>query len=732
MLGNLSQHKMKRLIVLVILIVPFIVTAQNTFTAAIKDAETKERLIGATAHIPALKIGASTDTTGKLMIKNIPAGKYEIQFSYTGYARNSIVFEFPIKDSLSVEILLANISEQLGEVTITSSTRSSRNIANIPTRIETIAAGELEEKSVMQPGNIKMLLTESTGIQTQQTSQVSGSSSIRIQGLDGKYTQLLQDGFPLYSGFASGLSILQIPPLNLKRVEVIKGSTSTLYGGGAIAGLINLITKEPIKKRELSALVNVNQTAALDMSSFYAERYKKTGLTVYAAGNFQKAYDNNKDGFSDIPEFSRYTINPKFFYYPNDKTTLSFGLNAGFEKRTGGDIKAISNNPDPVHVFYERNSSNRYSSQTKYDKTFSDKTALTIKNSIGYFNRKIQRATYGFEGQQFATFSEANYLIPNEKAEWNIGLTYITDNFKHLNTTVNKLDYYSSVFGIFAQHNLTVSKKTIVESGLRIDITNRNKIFALPRVSLLYKINSKLTSRIGGGLGYKLPTIFSEDAEEIAFQNILPLKFSKVNPEKSAGLNADLNYKTSLFDKLYISVNQLFFYTVIQKPLVLAKLSSSGNREFQNANGNIDTKGFESNVKIRYNDISCYIGYTYIDATKHFDNLNYTNPLTSKHRLNANLMYESEERFRLAYEVFYIGKQYLSSGKEVRDYWVMGVSGEYKFKHISLFLNLENFLDTRQSRWEPMYSGNIQNPQFREVYTPTEGFIFNGGFKLNL
>ncbi len=723
---------MKKLIIFIISGLPFFANAQNTFTAFLKDGETKERLIGATAYLPALKIGASTDTTGKLNIKNIPNGKFAIQFSYTGYTKKEMEVEFPVKDSLHLEILLTTQSEQLGEVTITSTTRSSRNIANIATRIETIAAGELEEKSVMQPGNIKMLLTESTGIQTQQTSQVSGSASIRIQGLDGKYTQLLQDGFPLYSGFASGLSILQIPPLNLKRVEVIKGSASTLYGGGAIAGLINLITKEPTAKRELSALVNTNQTEALDISTFYAERYKKTGLTVYAAGNFQKAYDNNKDGFSDIPEFNRYTINPKFFYYPNDKTTLSIGLSAGFEKRTGGDIKAINNNADFAHIFYERNSSNRYSSQTKYAKTFSNQTVLTIKNSIGYFNRKIERPTYGFEGQQVATFSEANYLIPNEKAEWNIGLNFITDNFKQLKTTVNKLDYYNAAFGIFAQNNLSVSKKITVETGLRIDITNRSKLVALPRLSLLYKINSKLTSRIGGGLGYKLPTIFSEDAEEKAFQNILPLAVTKVSPEKSSGLNADLNYKTSLFDKVFISINQMFFYTIIQKPLILNQIAATNNFEFINANGNIQTKGFETNAKIRYKDISCYIGYTYIDATRNFNNTSYANPLTSKHRLNANLMYEWEERLRLAYEVFYVGQQYLSSGEKVRDYWVMGVSGEYKFKHFSIFLNLENFLDARQSRWEPMYSGNIQSPQFREVYTPTDGIIFNGGLKLNL
>ncbi|MFT6689460.1 MAG: outer membrane receptor for ferrienterochelin and colicins, partial [Saprospiraceae bacterium] len=158
----------------------------------------------------------------------------------------------------------------------------------------------------------------------------------------------------------------------------------------------------------------------------------------------------------------------------------------------------------------------------------------------------------------------------------------------------------------------------------------------------------------------------------------------------------------------------------------------TANYAFENANGNIETKGFETNLKLRFEDISCYIGYTYIDAQKNFDNNSTINPLTAKHRINANVMYEWEEKLRIAYEVFYVGNQLLTNNEKVSDYWIMGVSGEYKFKYFSLFLNLENFLDSRQSKWENMYSGTIQNPQFREVYTPTDGFILNGGIKVRL
>ena len=703
--------------------------AQNSFKAVLKDGETKEPLVGATALFFGTTNGSTADLNGLITISNIPDGKQIIVFRYLGYEQRSDTFNFPLPSIEPINIFLQSSKSELEEVVV-SSTRSSRTIDDIPTRIETIAAGELEEKSVMQPGSIKMLLTESTGIQTQQTSQVSGSSSIRIQGLDGKYTQLLQDGFPLYSGFSSGLSILQIPPLNLKRVEVIKGSASTLYGGGAIAGLINLITKEPTDKRELSLLVNGNQTQALDVSSFYSERYKKTGLTIYAAGNLQNAYDANKDGFSDIPKFNRYTISPKFFYYPNSSTVLSIGLNAGIEDRTGGDMKAITAMSDTAHSFFEKNTSNRYSSQIKFVKTFSNKHVLSVKNSVGYFDRKIARSAYTFQGNQIATYSELNYLIPKERSEWNLGVNYITDDFKQTDTSSRKLNYFNTTFGGFAQNTFNLSKRIILETGLRADITNRNDIFLLPRLSMLFKINQKLSSRIGGGLGYKSPTVFSEEAEERAFQYIQPLDYNKIHPERSTGFNADLNYKTGIGEKGFFSINQMFFYTVLQKPLIL--VPDQNLLAFENANGTIETQGFETNAKIKYGDFSCFIGYTFIDAKRKFKDTTFINPLTAKHRINANVMYEWEEKLRIAYEVFYIGEQYLTTGEKTRDYWVMGISAERKFKHFSLFVNFENFLDVRQSKWEPMYNGGIQNPQFREIYTPTDGIIFNGGFKLTL
>jgi outer membrane receptor for ferrienterochelin and colicins len=316
---------MKKFIVLLTaLLYTTISYSQNTFNAIIKDAKTNQPLIGATALLQGSSKGASADTSGLLTITNIPNGKQIINFRYIGYQSLADTLDFPLSTTEPLLIMLSpqgkGDGEELEEVVI-GATRSSRTIANIPTRLEVIAGEEIDEKGNMKPGDIRMILAESTGIQTQQTSATSGNASIRIQGLDGKYTQIIRDGFPLYSGFSGGLGLLQIAPLDLKQVEVIKGSSSTLYGGGAIAGLVNLVSKVPTDERQLNLMLNGTSALGLDVSAFYAEKFKKTGVTVYAAYNHGSPYDPADIDLTAIPKYNRFTLNPKLFLYLMIKPT---------------------------------------------------------------------------------------------------------------------------------------------------------------------------------------------------------------------------------------------------------------------------------------------------------------------------------------------------------------------------------------------------------------------------
>jgi len=227
----------------------------------------KTPLSYASVRLKGAKNGWTADSTGTVKIK-LPSDSQTLVFiaSYIGYESQEKLITTPFSDSLIV-IELFSVEEE--EEVVIQSTRSSRTIRDIPTRVEFVAGEELDEKANMKPGDIRMVLNESTGITTQQTSATSANSSIRIQGLDGRYTQILKDGFPLYAGFSGGLGLLQTPPLDLKQFEVIKGSSSTLYGGGAIAGLVNLISKTPTEERELKFLLDITSAGGINTSSFY-------------------------------------------------------------------------------------------------------------------------------------------------------------------------------------------------------------------------------------------------------------------------------------------------------------------------------------------------------------------------------------------------------------------------------------------------------------------------------
>ena len=432
---------LKNILPLLALIYSTIAFGQNTFKAKIIDAESKEVLFGASAIVKGTANGSSADKNGFLEIRNIPTGKQIIIFTYMVYQQRNDTINFPFKQTEPLEIQLSAEGEDMEEVVV-SSTRSSRRIADIPARIEVISGEELEEKGNMKPGDIRMMLNESTGIQTQQTSATSYNSSIRIQGLDGKYTQILKDGLPLYSGFSGGLSLLQIVPLDLKQVEVIKGASSTLYGGGAIAGLVNLVSKTPSEKRELSFLLNGTSALGLDASGFYAQKFKKVGTTIFTSYNLGTPYDPANIGLTAIPKYFRFTFNPKLFFYLNEKTTINIGFNSTQEERIGGDMKYIEGNGDSIHSYFEKNKTNRFSTQLAFDRKINEQSKFAFKNSVSYYDRSIEIPNYKFSGVQLSSFSELNYNHTGNKMEWIAGVNLWTDKFSQNKSDTSKsLDY---------------------------------------------------------------------------------------------------------------------------------------------------------------------------------------------------------------------------------------------------------------------------------------------------
>src|SRR5690606_19108844 len=194
----------------------------------------------------------------------------------------------------------------------------------------------------------------------------------------------------------------------------------------------------------------------------------------------------------------------------------------------------------------------------------------------------------------------------------------------------------------------------------------------------------------------KTPTIFTDESERIQYEGVLPIDDATNKLERSYGANFDLNYKTRLGD-VSVNLNQLFFYTYLNNPLLLTPLAD-GLSQFVNIDGNLNTKGIETNVKLGYDDFKLFFGYTYTDAQIQQGEMTTQNPLTSRHRLNNVLMYEVEDKWKLGLEGYYYSPQKLNNGATGQDYWIFGFMAEKLWERFSIFVNLENFTDTRQTK----------------------------------
>lgn len=721
---------MRQIILLfAVLLTAQITFAQNTFKATIQNEETKQIITGAKISVRDTEISATTDASGKTELTNIPDGEQIIEVFADGFEIQELKFTFPLEDR-SERLVLLKVNE-VGEVVI-STTRTGREIDDVPTRVEAIDEEEVDEKSNMRSSNVSMILNESTGIKVQQTSATSNTQSVRIQGLDGRYTQILKDGFPAFGGFSGSLSLLDIPPLDLKQVEIIKGSASTFYGAGAIAGVVNFISKEPQEKPVTSMIFNQTSALGTDFSIFNSQKFNRFGYTILGSFNYQKEYDVDDDDFTELPRTHSFNINPRLFLYVDDKTRLMIGNSTTRQNRKGGDVFVIQNQADNFHQYFENNTSFRNITTLQFDRDFSEGRKIIAKQSIAFFNREIEIPNYLFKGSQFNSYTDVSYFHTVENHALVFGFNAVYDQFKEDKNGTNLIgrNENRTTFGGYVQDSFNITEKLSLEAGFRLDAVKDYGVFALPRLSLLYRFTENLSSRVSYGLGYKAPSIFTEEAETLLFQDVLPIG-NTLKAERSQGGTFDINYRNTIGEKLSYSINQMFFYTEIDNPLILLQ-NTNGTFSFANAVQPVKSTGFETNARISYDIAKLFAGYTYTNAKAEYLTGNQFLPLTPKSKLNSSLLFEKEENFKAGVEAYYTSSQFLSNRFKTRAFWVLGIFGEKTFGKYSLFINAENITGTRQSRFGQVVFPPHQNPTFAEIYTHTEGRVFNGGIKIRL
>jgi iron complex outermembrane receptor protein len=699
----------------------------------VSSDEEAHPVAGATVRIAALGRGAIASAAGVFAIPRLEPGTYTLTVSSIGYAAIDTVVRVDAGDSVWLE-LAVDPEEHESEGVVVTGTRTQRTISDVPVRVEMVPQEEIEEKLLMSPANVAMLLNESTGMRVQTTSPTTGSANLRIQGLPGRYTAVLTDGVPNVGGLSSGFGLTELPPLNLRQVEIIKGAASALYGADAIAGVVNFITKDPTPVLEASALFNVTSQKGIDIAGYAGQSFGDVGATLMVSRNTQPRYDVDGDGFADVSEYARTSVSPKLVVRSHGgDMRLDVALGFLDEDRLGGSMRGepVAEGSDAFYL--ESIASRRYSATAEWSWT-QWKEAVAVKGAAMSLHRSARYGVRPFDADQRVGYGEAQYAIDLGEHRVLVAGVVSLDDFEDRSGAAGAARSYRYVVpGILAQEEWAVSQAWTVLASARVDRHNVYGTFITPRASIMFRPSHALTLRLGGGTGFKAPTIFVEEAEERGFQGVRLA--ADVRAERSTSATFDVNWRGALGDAVGAEINAAAYLTMLDDALVADDSIETGALVLRNATGTTTTRGAEVSVKMNVDDVKLSVGYTFLYALQNDQGVESELALNPRHSLGAILMWESEDLgARVGLEAYYTGAQRLV-GHPTRStspsYWVTGLLLEKANGPARLFVNFENMTDTRQTRFDPIVSGDpsVAPVETVPVYAPLEGRVINGGVR---
>lgn len=604
---------------------------------------------------------------------------------------------------------------------VVQATRSGRRVQDEPVRVEVIGREEIEEKILMRPGNIAMILSETGGLRVQVTSPSLGGANVRVQGMDGRFTQLLADGLPLY-GQSSSLGLLQVPPTDLGQVEVIKGAASALYGPSALGGVINLVSRRPGSAPQAEVLLNATSRDGQDATAYAAAPLGGGwGLSLTGGYHRQTRQDLDGDSWADIPGYARWTVRPRLFWEGDGGASLFATFGAMGEQRRGGGVA-----PD-LTLFPEAQDSRRFDGGLVAAVPVEGLGTAHFRAS-GMTQRHVHSFGAVVERDRHATlFAEASLSGKGGGTAWVAGLAWQADYFR--SRTFPGFDYTYRVPGVFAQVEQELGKLTLAASG-RVDLHSRYGTQASPRLSLLYR-DGPWTLRASGGRGFYAPTPFVEEIEAAGLARLEPL----------AGLRAE-TAETAAFDLGYrrgpVELNLTLFGSNISGATRLEQVAPDRVR-LVNGPGQTRARGVELLARYRWNSFVVTGSYVFVDASEPdpAGPGRRWKPLTPRHSAGVVAMWEDHDKGRLGLEVYYTGRQALDDNpwrREGKPYVEIGLMGEIAVGKARLFLNAENILGVRQTRFDPLLrpSRAADGRWTVDAWAPTEGFVLNGGVRFKL
>ncbi len=605
------------------------------------------------------------------------------------------------------------------EVTVVASTRTGRRIEDQPMRVEVLDREEIEEKMLMTPGDIVMMLNEMGGMRVQATSPSLGAASVRIQGMRGRYTRLLSDGLPLYGSQPGGLGLLQIPPMDLGQVEVIKGVASALHGAGAMGGVVNLLSRRPGDETEREILLNQSTRGGTDSVLWLSTPLSDTwGMTLVGGGHWQSLTDIDGDGWADMARYARGVVRPRVFWDDGQGRSLLLTAGATRESRSGGTGRG--------RVLPATGSPYREALDTRRNdfgalwQTVTGGSVINARAAIAQ-NRRDHRFGTTLERDRHETgFAEVTVRRAAGRHTWVAGAAVEHDAYTPAD--VPRFDYSFTTPGVFVQDDIDVNSRLALSISGRLDRHSEYGWFLSPRVSALLRFGDWST-RMSVGTGFFGPTPLTEETEAAGLTRLTVDGPLRAERGRSASVDVTRTHGPLAFTTTLFTSRIADPVHVDRETFVLSNLDQP------TTNAGVELLG-----TYRRPPFALTATYTLVRSRERVGDVTFDVPQTPRHSLGAVAMAENEDG-RIGLEVYYTGRQRLEANpyRDISEpYTVVGVLMERRFGPVRLFLNLENLTDVQQHRWHSSLRPD-RAPDGRwtvDAWAPLDGRVINGGLRV--
>jgi iron complex outermembrane receptor protein len=661
-----------------------------------------------------------TDASGATQVQ-VPPGTVEVTVVKVGYVAASITVTVVagVQQDVTVDLQPEPTLEET--VTVIATTRTNKRLEDQPMRVEVLTRDEIEEKMLMTPGDIVMMLNEMGGMRVQATSPSLGAASVRIQGMRGRYTRVLSDGLPLF-GDVGGLGLLQIPPMDLGRVEVVKGVASALYGAGAMGGVINLLSRRPAAEPQREFLFNRSSRGATDAVTFLSAPLSRGwSASLIGGAHWQEINDVDHDGWADLAGYGRAVARPRVFWDGGDGRSF-FGT-AGFtyEDREGGTPSG-SVLPSTGAPYIEALQTHRYDAGAFGQFLLRERYVVTARAAIA---RQTHDHRFGevFEGDHHDTaFGEIAIRAAAGRHTWVGGIAVERDAYTPHD--VPRFEYAFVVPGAFGEYDVSLTRTLSLSASGRVDVHSEYGAFFSPRVSLLAR-SGRWTSRASLGTGFFASTPLTEETEAAGLSRLQVA--GSLHAERGLSASFDISHTDGP-----LSYTATLFGSRISDPIHVDRSPSYVLRNLPNPTTNL---GVELLGTFRREPFAVTGTYTYVRAREIVDRIHQDVPQTPRHSAGIVGMWEREGRGRVGVELYYTGRQALEENP-YRDisypYVIVGLLAEQRFGRIRLFINGENLSGVRQTNWDPLLrpSRAADGRWTVDAWAPLEGRNINGGIRL--